>query len=175
MRSLGIVGFLTAVVGMECATVWFLLSRAQTTWAGSSEATTTKGEKPTEFVVSPHPVDGTANTIVEVAAPNGVEVDLGEYTITTLRLSTNTTLRVDFHLFGLIEPAQVDHFSKVWPTLTNRFREVVITTVRAAQPSDLADPALALIKRQIMEKSNRLFGRPIFHALIVSNFSLVEQ
>lgn len=175
MRSLGVVGFLTAVIGMECVMVWVLLSRAESSWtgAGSEQLTRTAASVggPMGAIHAedpPKPPHGeTAN--------DGVEVDLGEYTVTTLRLSTNTTLRVDFHLFGLINPNDVDQFNKVWPGALNRFRELVITTVRAAQPADLADPSLALIKRQILEKSNRLFGKPFLQSLIVSNFSLVEQ
>ncbi|MCS7238514.1 MAG: hypothetical protein NZ899_09610 [Thermoguttaceae bacterium] len=172
VRSLGIVGFLTAIVGMECAAVWFLLTRAESTAAGGAE---TPAAGLNESGESSRPTVPPASTPDQIPQKEGVEVDLGEYTITCVRLSTNTTLRADFHLFGLIANEEVDDFNKLWPNAVNRFREIVITTVRAAQPADLADPSLALIKRQILEKSNRLFGKPLIQALIVSNFSLVEQ
>lgn len=172
VRSLGIVGFLTAIVGMECAAVWFLLSRSETSAANVSDGASSPGAESSlshaDILNSPVSPDFTPQA-------DGAEVDLGEFTVTSLRLSTNTTLRVDFHLFGLVATGEVDQFNKVWPASVNRFREIVITTIRAAQPADLADPSLALIKRQILEKSNRLFGKPLIRSLIISNFSLVEQ
>jgi hypothetical protein len=171
LHSAGLVGFLTVVVGLECGAVWFFLSRQ-----GLQAADTPETAAPTQMI----PAELEPTPLQETTGPSdttegGVEVDLGEYSITFYRMSTGTTLVVDFHLFGLVRSEDKPEFEKLWQASTHRFRDIVITIVRAVQPQDLADPSLALIKRQILEKSNRLFGKQVLQGLIVSNFSLVEQ
>jgi flagellar FliL protein len=51
----------------------------------------------------------------------------------------------------------------------------VITIVRSAEMTDFADPSLGLIRRRILEKSNRALGKPLLVEVIFSDFSLVEQ
>ena len=50
-------------------------------------------------------------------------------------------------------------FGKLFKKSKNRFRDQVIVIIRNAQMSDLADPSLGLIKRQILAKTNSLVGR----------------
>jgi hypothetical protein len=171
-HPLGLIGFLTAVVGLEFGAVWFLLSRhSPGDVALAPEITPAVGKSlaPPEVIGTTIAPDGAEPT------SGGVEVDLGEFTVSFHRLSTGTTLRLDFHLYGIVDQRLEEKFKEIWPKHVNRFRETVITTVRGAQPAELADPTLALIKRQILEKSNRLFGGEFLQGLVVSDFSLVEQ
>jgi flagellar FliL protein len=48
-------------------------------------------------------------------------------------------------------------------------------TVRSADGTDLADAGLGLIKRQILEKTNALLGKALLRAIVVSDFSYLEQ
>jgi len=41
--------------------------------------------------------------------------------------------------------------------------------------TDLTDAGLGLLKRKILEKSNRILGRPLLQTIIFSEFSFVEQ
>jgi flagellar FliL protein len=41
--------------------------------------------------------------------------------------------------------------------------------------SDLSDPALGLIKRQILAKTNSLLGEPLLKEIIFSDFAVVQQ
>jgi flagellar FliL protein len=59
--------------------------------------------------------------------------------------------------------------------LQHRFREQVNITVRGAEVTDLTDPGLGLIKRKILEKTNRSFGEPLLRDVLFSDFSFVEQ
>ncbi len=171
-HPLGLIGFLAAVVGLEFGAVWFLLSRQ---YAGDVALAPEITPAAVKIAASPEMIGTTTAPDQTQPLPAGVEVDLGEFTVSFHRLSSGTTLRLDFHLYGVVDPKLEEKFKEIWPKHVNRFRETVITTVRAAQPAELADPTLALIKRQILEKSNRLFGGEFLRGLVVSDFSLVEQ
>ena len=47
----------------------------------------------------------------------------------------------------------------------------------AAEPqtTDLTDAGLGLIKRKILEKTNRALGKPLLQTVVFSDFSFVEQ
>ena len=110
---------------------------------------------------------------------------------------------IDFHLFGTVaadhddkdgkgggehgghgghggkaaEGAEEDNstFGKLFKKNKYRFRDQVIVIIRNAQMSDLADPGLGLIKRQILEKTNSLLGEPLMKEVLFSDFAVVQQ
>jgi len=102
------------------------------------------------------------------------EVELGDFTISAYQPSSNTTLRIDFRIYGLVEKEVEDEFLSMMAQATHRFREQVIVTVRSAELTDLSDPGLGLIKRRILEKINRSFAKPLLQE-IIDDFSFVEQ
>ncbi len=128
------------------------------------------------------------------------EVDLGKFSLTAFDPNSNTTLLIDFHLFGTVaaEPeekgakgggehghgghgkpgeAEEDNsaFGKLFKKSQNRFRDQVIVIIRNAQMSDLTDPGLGLIKRQILAKTNSLLGEPLLKEVLFSDFAVVQQ
>jgi flagellar FliL protein len=131
------------------------------------------------------------------------EVDLGKFSLTAFDPNSNTTLLIDFHLFGTVaaehddkdgkgggehgahgghggkggEGAEEDNtaFGKLFKKNQNRFRDQVIMIIRNAQMSDLADPGLGLIKRQILAKTNSLLGEPLMKEVLFSDFAVVQQ
>ena len=48
-------------------------------------------------------------------------------------------------------------------------------TLHAAQAKDLSDAGLGLIKRQILEKTNRALGHPMLREVLFSKFNFVER
>ena len=76
-----------------------------------------------------------------------VEVDLGQFTVTTHQPAASMTMRIDFHLNGIVAAKDKDEFEKLKKAIEFRFREQVLVTVRSAEPPDLADAGLGLIKR----------------------------
>ena len=56
-----------------------------------------------------------------------------------------------------------------------RVREQVIMTLHAAESKDLSDAGLGLIKRQILEKTNRALGHPLLNEVLFSKFNFVER
>ncbi len=129
------------------------------------------------------------------------EVDLGKFSLTAFDPNSNTTLLIDFHLFGTVaadhdekdgkggehgghgghgkgaEGGEDDNtpFGKLFKKNQNRFRDQVIVIIRNAQMSDLADPGLGLIKRQILAKTNSLLGEPLLKEVLFGDFAVVQQ
>jgi len=108
-------------------------------------------------------------------AVDQMEVDLGQFTVTTHQPAANTTMRIDFRLYGILARKNKEDFEKAMKAIQQRFREQVLVTVRSAEGPDLADAGLGLIKRQILEKTNALLGKPLLRAIIISDFSYMEQ
>jgi flagellar FliL protein len=57
----------------------------------------------------------------------------------------------------------------------HRFREQVLVTVRGAELTDLTDAGLGLMKRRILDKTNRILGKPLLRSVIFSDFAFIEQ
>ena len=56
-----------------------------------------------------------------------------------------------------------------------RIREQITLTMHGADSSDLTDAGLGLIKRQILEKTNRALGQPMVKEVLFSKFNFVER
>jgi flagellar FliL protein len=56
-----------------------------------------------------------------------------------------------------------------------RIRDNVIVIIRSAEIADLTDAGLGLIKRRILETTNKALGKPLLQAVMFSDFSFVEQ
>jgi len=107
--------------------------------------------------------------------PENVELDLGEFCVTAFQPASNTTLRIDFHLFGIVKSEAKTEFNELLERNRQRFREQVLMTVRSAAMSDLADPSLGLIKRTILDKTRRTLGKSLLRDVVISDYSFVEQ
>ncbi len=134
---------------------------------------------PSETESAPPPAENheIVNEIAELdsAIHDQTEVDLGEFTVTAFQPLTNTTTRIDFHLFGTTSAEDVAGFQKAWEENKHRLRDQVIVTLRSSEPSELTDAGLGLIKRRILEKTNRTLGKPYLRSVIFSDFSFIEQ
>jgi flagellar FliL protein len=106
---------------------------------------------------------------------NQTEVDLGEFTVTAFQPLSNTTMRIDFHLYATTRKEEVEAFEAAWRENQHRLRDQVIVTVRSSELGDLTDAGLGLIKRRILEKTNRTLGKPYLRSVIFSDFSFIEQ
>ncbi|MBX7072853.1 MAG: flagellar basal body-associated FliL family protein [Pirellulales bacterium] len=103
------------------------------------------------------------------------EVDLGEYSIMATDPASGASLLVDFHIFGTVTFDESGEFDALFEENRHRMRHQVITIVRSAEMADLTDASLGLIRRQILEKTNQLLGKPLVQEVIFSKFSFIEQ
>lgn len=105
-----------------------------------------------------------------------VEVELGKFSVMAFHPSTtNSTLVIDFHLYGAVKHAEEPDFTALFEANEKRFRDEIITTVRSAELAELTDPGLGLIKRKFLATTNRLLGKPLLQAVVFSDFSFIEQ
>jgi flagellar basal body-associated protein FliL len=112
---------------------------------------------------------------IDPEKPENVEVDLGQFTVTSFQPSSASTLRIDFHLYGVVSAKHEKEFLRLKEENKHRFRDQVLVTVRSAELSDLTDASLGLLKRRILEKTNRLLGKPLLQGVIFTDFSFIEQ
>jgi hypothetical protein len=186
-----VLAFLAAVVGAECLVATLCLpagSESETAAAptpkheaksGHSQKDTkekdgkekkAKKEKQTGHAKETAPLEQ------EDADPaEELEVDLEQFSVTARQPTSNTTMRIEFHLYGVVSNADKAEFERLLKVHQHRLRDQVLVIVRSAEGRDLADAGLGLIKRQILEKTNALLGKPILRAVIVSEFSYMEQ
>lgn len=158
--------FVVAVVVVECLVAYLYLPSASDTAAlaeGTLAGDTQQEELP----------EGEEEKAQDLG--DQVEVDLGEFTVTAFQPMSNTTMRIDFHLFGTVRAEDQEEFLRLMEENQHRFREQVIVTLRSADVTDLTDAGLGLIKRQILEKTNKTLGKPLLRVVIFSDFSFIEQ
>jgi flagellar basal body-associated protein FliL len=183
LTRLVVLSFMLAVIGGECLVACLYLPSVSAS-APAADAHAPEDAAHEEEPQTPHALKR--------------EVDLGKYSITSFQPASNTTLLIDFHLFGTVAaddgassdgghgghgggahgekaPAVDDEFTRQFEKNKHRMRDQVITIVRSAEITDFADPSLGLIRRKILEKSNRTLGKPLLEEVIFSDFSLVEQ
>jgi len=103
------------------------------------------------------------------------EVSLGSYHVLTYNPETGSSMNVDFDLYGTVLADEESEFLQLYDTNQVRIREQVLVTIRGSEVSDLSDAGLGLIKRQILEKTNRTLGKPLLHQVIFSEFSFIER
>jgi len=169
LARLFVVLFLVGVVAVECLVAYLYIRSPSETAAMVGVATAADPE-----ANSPSDIAG-QGAGEPLDQEDQVEVDLGEFTVTSFQPISNTTLRIDFHLYGTVNADDATQFDEAWQENTHRLRDQVITTVRACELADLTDAGLGLIKRRILEKTNRTLGKPLLQAVIFSDFSFIEQ
>jgi flagellar basal body-associated protein FliL len=109
--------------------------------------------------------------------PHGeqAEVDLGEFTVTVYQHASSSTQFISFHLYGTVRHKSLSEFNARYEESKHRIRDNVIVIVRSAEMSDLTDAGLGLIKRRVLETTNKTLGKPLLQGVVFSDFSFVEQ
>jgi flagellar basal body-associated protein FliL len=167
LGKLKVIAFVVVIIGLECGLAYLYLPTASQTAAMAGVTPNAELEvKPAEPEVKEKE---------EEAVSDQVEVDMGEFSVTAFQPVSNTTLRIDFHMFGTVAAANKNDFTKLMEENKHRFRDQILVTVRSAEITDLTDAGLGLIKRKILDKTNRIFGKPMLQTVIFSDFSFVEQ
>ena len=157
------------VIALECSVAYYFLPSAKQTEALAGATVPPRGE------AKAHKAAGAKAAAEEDETPEQAEVDLGEFCVTSFQSTSNTTLRIDFHLFGTVKAESQKEFAKLMEENKHRFREQVLVTVRAAELTELTDAGLGLMKRKILERANHTLGKPLLETVVVSDFSFIEQ
>jgi flagellar FliL protein len=103
------------------------------------------------------------------------EVELGSFNVTRFNPGTNTTLAIDFEVYGTVLAEEAPEFEHRFEKSNARIREQITMTMHGTESADLTDAGLGLIKRQILEKTNRALGQPLIKEVLFSKFNFVER
>lgn len=174
-----LVGFIAGLITVEALAAYFILP-------GSTDAGTPPPGEKESAAVSPEQAAPSTAKIPETSLDptqglgnpglgSEVEVDLGQFSVTSYQPTTQTTLRIDFHLWGTVDQSLEKDFQSAWVKSNNRLRDQILVIVRSAELSDLTDAGLGLIKRKILEKVNQTLGKPYLKSVVFSEFSFIEQ
>lgn len=164
LGRLMIAGFMAAVVITECVLAYLWIPSADEVMAKAEQQITEQTAK-----------EEAADVAEEDEQAAVVEVELGQFSITSHRPSTSTTLRVDFTLVGTVLESDKEEFDQLLERNKFRFRDMVLVEIRNADLADLTDPGLGLIKRRILEKSNALFGKNILRSVFFSDYTFLDE
>ena len=104
-----------------------------------------------------------------------VEVALGSYHVVTFDPATGASINIDFDLYGTVLEEESSEFYQLYTANQRRLEEQVVVTMRGTELTDLSDAGLGLIKRKILEKTNRALGKPLLREVVFPNFSFLER
>jgi len=159
--------FLLAVVLVECLVAFFVFPSKDDIAAAVVE--------PSQGKDGDDASSGSGLPLEDEAAEDLVEVSLGEFGVSSYQPLTNTTLRIDFELYGIVLQEDASTVEQLLEENRHRYREGVIVIMRSAEMTDFTDAGLGLIKRKILEKTNRTLGRALLRDVVFSEFSFIEQ
>lgn len=103
------------------------------------------------------------------------EVELGSFNITRFDPENDTTLNVDFTVYGVVLATEQPTFVEAFDANVSRIQEQIVMTMHAAKSTDLTTAGLGLIKRQIREKTNRAVGKPLLREVVFTKINFVQR
>jgi flagellar FliL protein len=166
LGKLLVLGLVLIVVAVECTVAYFCIPTASATAVAAGNSV----KQP------PDRKRGETDSEGDSKDDGNVEVDLKEYSVTIFQPASNTTLRIDFHLHGLVDTKDEKEFKDLFDKNLARFREQVSVTVRSAEMADLSDPSLGLIKRIILDKASKIMGNPkLLKEVLITDYSWMEN
>ncbi|MCH2596190.1 MAG: hypothetical protein MKZ95_10350 [Pirellulales bacterium] len=162
--------FVSVIVLLEVAAASMIIPTAEET----TEIAETLAEADT--TQDPEAAGETAESEDEsILLSEMTEVELGMFHVLTYNPETGSRLNVDLELFGTVLADEESEFYPLFEANQRRIREQILITIRSAEVTDLSDAGLGLIKRKILEKTNRALGKPLLHEAIFSKFSFEER
>ena len=172
MTLLKAIAFVSVIVLLEVAAASMMIPTSEETKdltekvaaADAAQELGDQGEVATE--------DSEAETL---ALADMLEVSLGSFHVLTYNPDSGSSLNIDFELFGTVLNEEESEFYLLYDAHQRRIREQILITIRGVEMTDLTDAGLGLIKRMILEKSNRALGKPLLHEAIFSRFSFEER
>lgn len=103
------------------------------------------------------------------------EVELLTDNITRFNPESDATLNIQFSVFGVVLASEAEDFQMQFDASTSRIHEQIMLTMHGAETADLSTAGLGLIKRQILEKTNRALGRPLLREVVFTKLNFIER
>jgi len=171
LRVVKAVAFVSVIVVVQIVVASMLAPSAKDTEKLAHEIVAASNGKATED----HEGTGKEAATETTNAEDLREVELGSYNVTRFNPGTNTTLAIDFEVYATVLAEDADEFEHHFGNSKARIREQITLTMHGAEAADLTDAGLGLIKRQILEKTNRALGEPLLKEVLFSKFNFVER
>lgn len=165
------VAFVAVLVVVEVVAAALIIPSPQDTEALARELTDAKaGEEESRAD------DGTSITEAQTRTEEPTrEVELGSFNVTRFNPDSDRMINVDIELFATVLEAEELDFTDQFTANKNRVRDQINATLHAAEPGQLNDAGLGLIKRRILEKTNRALGKPLVREILVTRLNFVER
>jgi flagellar FliL protein len=159
--------FIVVVVVIELTIAYFVFPSAEDTQQLAQEMMAANAHDSTS---------GADSELPQESEEHGTkEVDLGRFDVSSFQPLSNTTLRISAHVYGTLAEEDEEAFHKLFEEKQQRIREHVVVILRNAELGDLTDAGLGLIKRKILETTNRTLGKQLLRQIIISEISFLEQ
>ncbi len=171
MTLLKAVAFVSALIVVEVVAASFLIPSPQDTEQLARDLASAKaGEE------APQQDDGTTITEAQTRTEEeSVEVEIGPFSVTRYNPESDTSINIDCELYATVLAEEAGEFDTQFASNRNRVRDQVTVTLKSAESAQLSDPGLGLIKRRILEKTNRALGKPLVREILVTRFNFVER
>ena len=111
----------------------------------------------------------------KLAAANDVEVKVGDFAVTNNVAAPDVALQMSFQLHVGVPAKMTEGFAERLEQRQFRVRQIVEVVARQATYTDISDPTLDLMKRQIRKQLNEELGNEYVSHVIVSGFRTFEQ
>jgi len=167
VAKIKVLGILGAIVMLECVVAYMMLPSG-----GDPELLRQRYADKAREGVEVLPEDAELDPL---PASDQTELFIGQFAVTSFQPVTNTSLRIDFNLYGITAKGDSADLETILEEHTHRIRDQIIVTVRSADLEMLNDPMLRSLKRRIRDKINQIASKPLLRGVIVSDFSLMEQ
>ena len=157
------------MIASECLVAWMYLPSAseataavQTIAANAREGAALEDPFDPELEAGLNQEDGTEL------------VKLGEFDLVMHMANEQINRYFFFQLSASVKTEDKDMLLESWTENEDRLRDQINEIIRNAKITDLTDPGLGLIKRQILTKVNRTLGKPYLQSIYFPNFTYRE-
>jgi hypothetical protein len=165
LGKLLVLALVVVIVAVECVVAYLCIPTNSESAVAASNATKPSAEHKKG---EPEPASEGGNS-------ENVEIDLKEFSVTIFQPASNSTLRIDFHLWGVVARENEKEFKRLAEENQARFREQVGMSVRSVDMTDLNDPSLGLLKRTILTKTRQVLGKPLLQEVFITEYSTLEN
>lgn len=173
MTLIKAVAFVSVIVLLQIAGASMLIPSAEETTAIAEQLASADSEQAEETGKGEETAGEEEPPVLAVGDMN--EVSLGSFHVLSYNTDSGSRTNVDFDLFATVLADEEGDFFDLFEINEQRIREQILVTVRGVDITDLTDPTLGLIKRRILEKTNRALGKPLLQEAIFSKFSFEER
>jgi hypothetical protein len=173
MRLVKAIAFVSVIVLLEVAAAMAILPSPEDTRRIGMDLATSSAAGEDEGHDG-EPDSETTQDQQQESAPTR-EVSLGVYHVVSFNPSTGASMNIDFELFGVVLAADEAEFTERFLLHEKRLNEQVTIAIRGMESADFTDPGLGLIKRIILEKTNRALGKAVVREAVFSEFSFIER